>query len=61
MASSALGHYGVLIEGSKLAPLHGHVPYLYLRAIGYIISMGSSEIERVVIAQRGLGLPRGRE
>ena len=61
MASSALGHYGALTEGSKLAPLHGHVPFLYLRAIGYIISMGSSEIERVVIAQRGLGLPRGHE
>lgn len=53
-----LGHYGALTEGSKWAPLDGHAPYLYLRAIGDVIAMGSSEIERVVIAQRGLGLPR---
>jgi len=53
-----LGHYGALTEGSKWAPLNGHAPYLYLRAIGDVIAMGSSEIERVVIAQRGLGLPR---
>lgn len=53
-----LGHYGALIEGSKWAPLDGYAPYLYLRAIGDVIAMGSSEIERVVIAQRGLGLPR---
>jgi alkylation response protein AidB-like acyl-CoA dehydrogenase len=54
-----LGLYGTLVEGSKWAPLNGHAPYLYLRAIGDVIAMGSSEIERVVIAQRGLGLPRG--
>ena len=53
-----LGHYGDLTEGSKWAPLDGHAPFLYLRAIGDVIAMGSSEIERVVIAQRGLGLPR---
>jgi alkylation response protein AidB-like acyl-CoA dehydrogenase len=53
-----LGHYGALTEGSKWAPLNGHAPFLYLRAIGDVIAMGSSEIERVVIAQRGLGLPR---
>jgi alkylation response protein AidB-like acyl-CoA dehydrogenase len=53
-----LGHYGALTEGSKWAPLSGHAPFLYLRAIGDVIAMGSSEIERVVIAQRGLGLPR---
>lgn len=59
MVARALGHYGALTEGSRLAPLDGHVPYLYLRAIGDVIAMGSSEIERGVVAQRGLGLPRG--
>ena len=53
-----LGHYGALTEGSKWAPLDGHAPLLYLRALGDVIAAGSSEIERVVIAQRGLGLPR---
>lgn len=53
-----LGLYGNLTHSSKWAPLDGHAPYLYLRAIGDVIAMGSSEIERVVIAQRGLGLPR---
>jgi alkylation response protein AidB-like acyl-CoA dehydrogenase len=59
MVCGALGHYGMLTEDSRRAPLDGHVPYLYLRAMGDIIAMGSSEIERGVIAQRGLGLPRG--
>jgi len=54
----SLGHYGALTESSEITPLNGHAPFLYLRAIGDIIAMGSSEIERVVIAQRGLGLPR---
>jgi len=54
----AMGHYGSLTEGSKWAPLEGHVPFLYLRSIGDIIAMGSSEIARGVIAQRGLGMPR---
>ena len=53
-----LGHYGALTEGSKWAPLDGHAPCLYLRALGDVIAMGSSEIARGVIAQRGLGLPR---
>ena len=54
----SLGLYGNLWHGSKWAPMDGHAPYLYLRAVGDVIAMGSSEIERVVIAQRGLGLPR---
>ena len=54
----ALGHYGGLVEGSKWVPLRGRLPYLYLRSIGNTLEAGSSEVDRIVIAQRGLGLPR---
>jgi alkylation response protein AidB-like acyl-CoA dehydrogenase len=60
MVCGSLGHYGMLTEGSRYAPLDGHAPYLFLRAMGDIIAMGSSEITRGVVAQRGLGLPRGK-
>ncbi len=53
-----LGHYGVLTEGSKWAPLDGQAPSRYLRSIGNTLEAGSSEVDRIVIAQRGLGLPR---
>ena len=55
----ALGHYGELIEGSKWVLWNGRAPYLYLRTVGNTLEAGSSEVDRIVIAQRGLGLPRG--
>jgi len=54
-----LGNYGGLLPGSKWAPLNGQLPLHYLRSIGYTLEMGTSEIDRDIIALRGLGLPRG--
>ena len=54
-----LGNYGGLLPGSKWAPLNGQLPLRYLRSIGYTLEMGTSEIDRDIIALRGLGLPRG--
>ncbi len=53
-----LGLYSGLTEGSKWAPLDGRAPWHYLRSIGNTLEMGSSEIDRDMIASRGLGLPR---
>ncbi len=54
-----LGVYGQLGEGSKWAPLAGLIGRHYLISLGLTIAAGTSEIQRNIIATRGLGLPSG--
>ena len=54
-----LGLYGQLAEGSKWAALRGRIGYEYLWTVGVTIYAGSNEIQRNIVATRGLGLPRG--
>ena len=55
----ALGLMGQLVEDSKWAPLRGRFRKLYLWSISEVIGGGTSEVQRNIIATRGLGLPRG--
>ncbi len=55
-AVHVMGSYG-LLEGEG-APIDGHMAYQYLWTVGPTIYAGSNEIQRNIIAQRGLGLPR---
>jgi len=59
LAMEILGHYGELSEGSKWAPLGGVIQREYLDSSRWTIVAGSSEIQRLVLALSGLGLPRG--
>lgn len=53
-----LGPYGPLLRGSHRAVLDGIVAYHHRLSVIETIYGGSSEIQRNIIALRGLGLPR---
>jgi len=54
-----LGPFGALAPGSKWAKLRGRVLTSYLLSHSGPIGGGTSEIQKNIIATRGLGLPRG--
>ena len=58
-AVDILGPQGLLDKGSKWAPFDGRVGMGYLDSISGPIGAGTSEIQKSIIATRGLGLPRG--
>ena len=53
-----MGLYGQLHEDSKHARLRGRFSRTYMTSLGGTIAGGTSEIQRGIIAQRGLGLSR---
>ena len=59
LALGIMGLYGQVQEGSKHARLQGRFARTYVTSVGTTIAAGTSEIQRGIIAGRGLGLPRG--
>ncbi len=53
-----LGPAGQLAPGSPYAALGGAFSRHYLATVAATIAAGTSEIQRTIIAQRGLGMPR---
>ena len=56
-AQKTVGLYGQLFDSG--APLGGSLARMYLYALAVTIGGGTSEIQRNIIAMRGLGMPRG--
>jgi alkylation response protein AidB-like acyl-CoA dehydrogenase len=54
-----LGMYGILGRDEKWAPLKGRVQENWMISFSHKIAAGTSEVQRNIIAGRGLGLPRG--
>jgi alkylation response protein AidB-like acyl-CoA dehydrogenase len=53
-----LGLYSQLVPGSKWAKLAGNITRDYMWNLSITIAGGTSEIQRIIIATQGLGLPR---
>lgn len=53
-----LGAKGQLTTQDEAAPLEGLLNHHWVHSIPHVIAMGSNEIQRNIISQRGLGLPR---
>ncbi len=53
-----LGHYGELSQDSELAVARARIMRTYLSGISIGVGGGTNEIQRNIVAMRGLGLPR---
>jgi alkylation response protein AidB-like acyl-CoA dehydrogenase len=58
LGTQMMGLYSQLEFHTKWAPLKGKIERLYLTSVSGTIAGGTSEIQRNIIAERGLGLPR---
>ena len=53
-----MGLAGQLAPTDPAAPLHGRLQWLYTTAPMQRFGGGTNEVQRIIIAQRGLGMPR---
>jgi alkylation response protein AidB-like acyl-CoA dehydrogenase len=53
-----LGQFGIVEGGSRWAALRGRHAAMYLMSVASTIAGGTSEVQRLIIATRGIGLPR---
>jgi alkylation response protein AidB-like acyl-CoA dehydrogenase len=58
LAIDALGELGVLYEASPHLRAHAQWQQRYMFDLGLIIGGGTAQIQKNIIAERGLGLPR---
>ena len=59
MALEIMGNYSLLARHAPRAIDRGNWPTDFMFALGLVIGGGTSQIQKNIIAERGLGLPRG--
>ena len=59
LALEVLGNYGTLERTSKYVADRGIWPYEFMFTLGLVIGGGTSQIQKNIIAERGLGMPKG--
>jgi alkylation response protein AidB-like acyl-CoA dehydrogenase len=58
LAIDAMGEPGVLYDGSRHERAYGLWQFQYMFSLGLIIGGGTAQIQKNIIAERGLGMPR---
>ncbi len=58
LALDAMGELGALYQRSKYERARGMWQFQYMFSLGLIIGGGTAQIQKNIIAERGLGLPR---
>ncbi len=59
-AMEAMGDYSLLAREEKAAVDHGYWPYEWMFSLGLVIGGGTSHIQKNIIAERGLKMPKSR-
>lgn len=58
LALDVMGELGVLYQGSKYLRADGGWQFQHMFSLGLIIGGGTAQIQKNIIAERGLGMPR---
>ncbi len=58
LAIDAMGEFGVLYDGAKHVRAFGIWEFQYMFSLGLIIGGGTAQIQKNIISERGLGMPR---
>jgi alkylation response protein AidB-like acyl-CoA dehydrogenase len=59
-AMEVMGDYSMLARGEEYALDRGFWPYEWMFSLGLVIGGGTSHIQKNIIAERGLRMPKGR-
>ena len=59
-AMEAMGDYSMLARDDEAALDHGYWPYEWMFSLGLVIGGGTSHIQKNIIAERGLKMPKSR-
>ncbi len=59
-AMEAMGDYSMLSRDEKAVLDHGYWPYEWMFSLGLVIGGGTSHIQKNIIAERGLKMPKSR-